>query len=151
MNAQPSHHAHTADLQHFLDFVNSLDRLRLVRGCDDVLEMAIDARGELEGRFMVNSLALLLAAPLPGRVGYGPGECEIETLGGGLGARCQGELLVPVPVDALIWDEDMAAFLDAEDVRDARARTILLTGFADAEARRRLTDRGFAIIEYAPL
>lgn len=133
------------------DLVNALSSLRLIRGCDDVLAMSIDARGEIEGRFMVNSLRLLLAAPLPGQVGYTAGECAIETLGGGLGALCEGELVVPVPVDALIWDADMAIFLNAENVRDARARTILLTGFADQEARVRLTERGFAIIEYAPL
>ena len=63
----------------------------------------------------------------------------------------RGELLVPVPVDALIWDADMALYLDAENVRDARGRTILLTGFADGEARKHLTARGFAIVEYAPL
>ena len=133
------------------ELVNALDVLELRRGCDDVLEMSIDAEGEVEARFMVNSLRLLLSAPLPGRVGYSAGECDIATLGGGLGAMCQGELLVPVPVDALIWDDDMALFLDVEDVRDARERTILLTGFADREARRRLTDRGFAIVERAPL
>jgi len=133
------------------ELVNALERLALTGGCDDVLEMAIDAEGDVEGRFMVNSLHLLLAAPLPGQVGYGPGECRIEALGGGLGARCQGELLVPVPVDALIWDEDMAAFLDARDVRRAEGRTILLTGFADDAARTHLTERGFAIIEHAPL
>jgi hypothetical protein len=133
------------------DLVNALEKLALPRGCDDVLEMAIDASGEVEARFMVNSLRLLLAAPLPGRIGYGPGECEIEALGGGLGARCQGELLVPLPLDALLWDEDIALFLDAEDVRQAGARTLLLTGFADPEARRQLTNRGFAIVERAPL
>lgn len=133
------------------DLVNALVSLAPPIGCDAVLDMAIDAEGEVEGRFVVNSLRLLLSAPLPGRVGYAPGECEIETLGGGLGARCQGELLVPVPVDALIWDEDMAVFLNAENVRGAGARIILLTGFADREARLRLTERGFAIIEGAPL
>jgi hypothetical protein len=133
------------------DLVNALTSLAPPRGCDAVLDMAIDAEGEVEGRFVVNSLRLLLSAPLPGRVGYAPGECEIETLGGGLGALCQGELLVPVPVDALIWDADMAQFLSAENVRSAGARTILLTGFADREARTRLTERGFAIIERAPL
>jgi hypothetical protein len=133
------------------DLVNALNALQLPRGCDEVLAMAIEAKGEVEGRFMVNSLRLLLAAPLPGRVGYGPGECEIESLGGGLGAQCLGELLVPVPVDALIWDADMALYLDAENVRDARGRTILLTGFADGESRKHLTARGFAIVEYAPL
>lgn len=133
------------------DLVNALEKLALRRGCDDVLEMAIDASGEVEARFMVNSLRLLLAAPLPGRIGYGPGECEIEALGGGLGARCQNELLVPLPLDALLWDDDIALFLDVDDVRQAGARTLLLTGFADPEARRQLTDRGFAIIERAPL
>lgn len=133
------------------DLVNALEKLALRRGCDDVLEMAIDASGEVEARFMVNSLRLLLAAPLPGRVGYGPGECEIEALGGGLGARCHNELLVPLPLDALLWDEDIALFLDVDDVRQAGARTVLLTGFADPEARRQLTDRGFAIVERAPL
>ena len=131
--------------------VNDLEALKLSRGCNDVLALAIDAEVEIEARFVVNSLRLLRAAPLPGRVGYGPGECEIEALGGGLGAHCLDELLVPVPVDALIWDADMAAFLDADDVRGAPDRTFLLTGFANAEARRQLTDRGFAIIERAPL
>ena len=133
------------------ELVSALTALKLPKGCDDVLDMAIDAQGEVEARFVTNSLRLLLTAPLPGRVGYGAGECEIEALGGGLGALCRGELLVPVPVDALIWDEDMASFLEAENVRDAGGRTILMTGFADREARVRLTDRGFAIVERAPL
>jgi hypothetical protein len=133
------------------ELVGALAWLAPTRGCDEVLDMAIDAEGEVEGRFMVNSLRLLMAAPLPGRVGFAPGECEIETLGGGLAARCNNELLVPVPVDALIWDQDMAEFLNAEHVRSADARTILLSGFADLEARTRLTERGFAIIERAPL
>lgn len=133
------------------DLVNALTALALPRGCDQVLELGIDARGEVEGRFVVNSLRMLLSAPLPGRVGYGAGECEIDALGGGLGATCLGELLVPVPVDALIWDDDMAAFLDAEHVRGTGARTILLSGFANREARTKLTDRGFAIVERAPL
>lgn len=133
------------------ELVSALTVLKLPRGCDDVLTMAIEAQGEVEARFVTNSLRLLLTAPLPGRVGYSAGECEIEALGGGLGALCLGELLVPVPVDALLWDDDMAAFLEAENVRDAGARTILLTGFADREARTRLTDRGFAIVERAPL
>ncbi len=133
------------------ELVGALTWLAPTRGCDEVLDMAIDAEGEVEGRFMVNSLRLLMAAPLPGRVGFAPGECAFETLGGGLAARCKDELIVPIPVDALIWDQDMADFLNAEHVRSAGSRTILLSGFADREARTRLTERGFAIIERAPL
>lgn len=131
-------------------FVVGLEQLQATGGCDEALELANTAKNQIEARFVVNGIRQLLSAPLPGRSGVPIGACRLRHLGAGFGAECDGEIYVPVPVDLLSWDEDIAVFLDAGTVR-AQPRTILLLGKATREARSELTERGFAIIEQSPL
>lgn len=127
-----------------------MEQLQIQSGCDELLELANTAKNQPEARFVVNGIRQLLSAPLPGKSGVPVGSCHLRHLGAGFGAECQGEIYVPVPVDQLSWDDDIAAFLDVETVR-TQQRTILLLGTATREARERLTARGFAIIENSPL
>ncbi|AVP98024.1 hypothetical protein C7S18_12800 [Ahniella affigens] len=127
-----------------------MEQLQIQSGCDELLELANTAKNQPEARFVVNGIRQLLSAPLPGKSGVPVGSCHLRHLGAGFGAECQGEIYVPVPVDQLSWDDDIAAFLDVETVR-TQQRTILLLGTATPEARERLTSRGFAIIENSPL
>ncbi|MBK8285623.1 MAG: hypothetical protein IPK97_12555 [Ahniella sp.] len=131
-------------------FVVGLEQLQIKGGCDEALELANTARNQIEARFVVNGIRQLLSAPLPGKSGVPIGACTLRHIGAGFGADCEGEIYLPVPVDQLSWDDDIAAFLDAGAVR-AQPRTILLLGKATREARSELTERGFAIIEQSPL
>jgi len=131
-------------------FVVGLEQMQITGGCDEALELANSARNQVEARFVVNGIRQLLAAPLPGTSGVPKDACHLRLLGAGFGADCGDEIYVPVPVDRLSWDDDIATFLDADTVR-SQQRTILLLGTATREARAELTERGFAIIEKSPL
>jgi hypothetical protein len=120
-------------------FVDELDVLKPAGGGDALLELGMTASSELEARFLVNALRMLVAQLGPRAQGG-----TFEPIGAGLAYMTRdGELVLPLPVDRLSWTAEVRQFLDRREFRVAR-KSILIGGTASLLARRNLTDRGWS-------
>ncbi len=118
--------------------LDSLDALRPAEGCDALLELGMTAGSELEARFVVN--ALRLAARELGDRAHGG---KLRTIGAGLAYdSMDGERVLPLPVDYLVWTDEVAAFIARDEFRPAR-KTILIGGEASMRSQRELTSHGW--------
>ncbi len=118
-----------------------LDQLQADSGCEALLELAMSARSDLEARFIVNALHLI-AYQLGPRAKGG----HLLTIGAGLAYDSNdGERVLPLPVDYLVWTSEVAGFLDSEEFREPR-KTILFSGRASARSEQELTARGWNIV-----
>jgi len=136
------HKAFNATLQTAL--AESLRALAPSQGCEALLETALMARTEQEGRFVVNGLRLLqhhLGAEAAGG--------ELLPLGATVVYRAGDELLLPLAVDRLSWTAQMQRFFDEEHLR-AGTRTLLVTGSISLRAQRELTARGWSLVPHLP-
>ena len=120
--------------------LDALDTLRPAHGGDALLELGMTAKTELEARFVVNALRLV-ARELGERAHGG----KLRTIGAGLAYdSLDGERVLPLPVDYLVWTDDVAAFIDREEFRRAR-KIVLVGGEASMRSQRELTTRGWSI------
>jgi hypothetical protein len=55
-----------------------------------------------------------------------------------------GKLVLPLPVDYLTWNPDIAIFFDRQELRSAN-KTLLIGGEASMLAQRKLTERGWSL------
>lgn len=121
-------------------FVDELDVLKPAGGGDALLELGMTANSELEARFLVNALRMLVAELGPRAQGG-----MFEPIGAGLGyMTADGELVLPLPVDRLSWTREVRKFLDRHEFRVDR-KSILIGGTASLLARRNLTERGWSL------
>lgn len=118
--------------------LDTLEKLKPSEGCDALLELGMTASTELEARFMVNALGLITDELGP-RAHRG----KLLTIGAGLGYDSNdGERVLPLPVDYLVWTSEVAAFLDRDEFRPSR-KTLLIGGEASMRSQRELTSRGW--------
>ena len=120
--------------------VDALDALQPHAGGDALLELAMSAHSELEARYLVNSLELIVD-----RLGARAHGGSLLIVGAGLAYDSNdGERLLPLPVDYLAWTDDVAEFIGRDEFRDPR-KTVAITGTATPRSLRELTDRGWSI------
>jgi len=121
----------------------SLDKLQPQQGCNDLLELASSTRGEVEARYLVDALKLLEREPdAPGGT--------LFIAGAAIAWRTPaGNLLLPLPVDYLSWNADIAGFFDQAALRGS-AKLLLVGGDASLLAQRQLSARGWSMKLRAP-
>ena len=127
---------------------DSLLRLKLESGCNELLELAAATRGEVEARFLVDALALIERHATAARGGKlliaGAALAFLES-GGERNAR----LLLPLPVDYLSWTADIDDFFNRpEFVRSEK--TVLIGGDVSPLALQKLGERGWMVTVHAP-
>ena len=123
--------------------VEALEKLRPESGCNELVELATTTRGEVEARYLTNSLKLIET-----RAARGVGTLIVA--GSGLAWRgADGRLLLPLPVDYLTWNHDLGAFFDQRELA-GRDRTVLIGGDASMAAQREMTARGWSLALRAP-
>jgi len=125
--------------------LDALDALQPASGTDALLELAMTAQTELEARFILNALNLI-AHELGERAHRG----KLLSIGAGLAYDAvDGERMLPLPVDYLVWTGEIAGFVDRKDFRVSR-KTVLIGGVASMRSQRELTARGWSIVLRAP-
>ncbi len=120
--------------------IDKLAQLNPVRGCNELIELGASTRGEVEARYLVNALSLILDhAPESGGG-------TLMTVGAALAYRTRsGKLILPLPVDYLSWNRHLARFLDLPDWRNGD-KTVLIGGEASLLSQRNLTQRGWNLV-----
>jgi hypothetical protein len=123
--------------------VLTLEKLAPKSGCNGLLELAAKTRGEVEARYLVNALKLV-AQQADAEGG------ELLTAGAAVAWRTPaGKLILPLPVDYLTWNPDLAAFFNRPSLRAAN-KLVLIGGEASMLAQRALTERGWSLQLRAP-
>ena len=122
---------------------DALEILKPRSGCNELVELGAATRGEIEARFLVNALGLVQRQP--GAVGG-----SLFVAGAAIVWRTPtGQLLLPLPVDYLTWNPQLAAFFDRPQLRSAN-KTVLIGGNASMLVQRQLTQRGWSLVLRAP-
>jgi hypothetical protein len=125
-------------------FVENLAQIPAGKGRAAVVALASTVASENEARFMLNAVSMarevgagrdpVVSLDLAGRV------LVVHTLG----ARIE----VPVPVDYVVWTEQVRTFAERKNLKGAR-RDILVTGLASERAREGLQAAGWAVQEHS--
>ena len=125
-------------------FVENLSQIPAGKGRAAVVALASTVASENEARFMLNAVSMarevgagrdpVVSLDLAGRV------LVVHTLG----ARIE----VPVPVDYVVWTEQVRTFAERKNLKGAR-RDILVTGLASERAREGLQAAGWAVQEHS--
>ena len=125
-------------------FVDHLAQLSSAKDRTAVVALASTVASEGEARFMGNAIAMarkvsterdpVVAVDLAGRI------MVIRTRG--------GRVMVPAPVDYVVWTEPVKAFAERKELKGAK-RDILVTGIASARARDGLQAAGWAVQEHS--
>lgn len=114
---------------------DELDALKPARGCNDLIEIGVGTRSELEARYLVNALRLMRRESAQGG--------QLFVVGAALAWRGDdGRLLLPLPLDWLSWTTDMGEFFAAPQFR-VEDKTVLVGGEASVAAQRALATRGW--------
>ena len=126
-------------------FVDAYVALAPAEGCADLLLLASYARNEIEARYLVNLLSLLVAE----RRGEAGGRIVLIGTGVALdiGTTRRHELLLPLPVDRLGWNEASARFFAASEFA-ITDKTVLVAGGTTLPAARALARNGWSVIEH---
>jgi hypothetical protein len=120
-----------------------LEKLAPKSGCNGLLELAAKTRGEVEARYLVNALKLVAQQP-------DAGGGELLMSGAAIAWRMpSGKLILPLPVDYLTWNADLATFFDQPSLH-ATGKLALIGGEASMLAQRALTERGWGLQLRAP-
>ena len=121
----------------------ALEALEPKSGCNDLIELAATTRGEVEARYLVDALKLIEREP-DARGG------ELFVAGAALAWRTPtGKLLLPLPVDYLTWNSELATFFDQAALAGAD-KLALIGGEASPLVQRALTARGWSLRARAP-
>jgi len=121
--------------------VDALLALAPQQGCDLLLDPAAQVKREVDVRYVVDALQLLVAARPRFPVRF-------ESIGDALVLRDGEERLwLSLPVDLLQWTPAVARFFDAPGFGAVANRQVLLGRRASGEARAALLARGWSIVE----
>jgi hypothetical protein len=122
--------------------IDEWEKLKPAAGCNELIELAATTQGEVEARYLIDALKLIRRHADTGGT--------LLVTGAGVAWRThEGKLLLPLPVDYLTWNRELAAFVD-QPALAARDRTALIGGAASPLAQRELTARGFSLVLRAP-
>ena len=125
--------------------VDALEQLRPAEGCIEVLRLAAALESEVETRYIVNALRLMLHFHA-----NSGGNRKIRLVGTGLLLETsESEWVLPLPVDYLLWTAGTRGYFDQEAFRKVR-KTLLVSGKASPTAMRELTQRGWSIVLDVP-
>lgn len=123
---------------------DSLEKLKPQDGCNELVELGATTRGEVEARYLVDALKLILRNAPDASGG------TLFTAGAAIAYRTpQGKILLPLPVDYLTWSHDIGDFFDRPEFASAD-KTALIGGDASMTAQRKLTARGWSLVMRAP-
>ena len=123
--------------------VDALLALVPQQGCDRLLDAAAQVQREVEVRYVVDTLQLLVAARPRFPVRF-------EGIGDALVLRDGNERLwLSLPVDLLQWTPAVARFFDAPGFAEVADRQVLLGRRASPKARAALLARGWSVVEDA--
>jgi hypothetical protein len=137
------HRAFLASVQ--TRFVDALDGLQPAAGCEDILDLALGADHDVEGRFLAN--ALVLARDFLGESARGS---ELRTINAGLVLKTRdGRRVLPLPIDYLSWTALAKDFFNQRELADGD-RIVLIAGGISDQALRELTALGWEIVVRAP-
>lgn len=129
--------AYTPTLQ--LAFVDAIEQLKPRGGVDQLVELAIGARSELEARFVVNALRMLIADPHRRNGG------RFVPVGAGLTwQHDDGAIVLPLPVDQLSWTRELAEFFDRSEFR-VDNKSLLIAAGASPASLREVAARGWSV------
>ena len=123
--------------------VDALLALAPQQGCELPLDLAARVDREVDARYLIDVLHLLLAQqpsfPL-----------HFEAVGQALVLRDGEERLwLALPVDRLVWTPETAAYFDAPGFTASAGKHLVIGRSASPEARSALLERGWSIIEDA--
>ncbi len=123
--------------------IGHLEQLAPKSGCNALLELAATARGEVEALYLVDALALIEHQP-------DVRDGALFTVGAAIVWRTpSNKMILPLPVDYLAWNRQLAVFFDQPQLRSAN-KTALIGGEASMLAQRALTRRGWGLQLRAP-
>lgn len=115
-------------------------------GCHALLETALMAGNEVEARFVLNALRLVLH--YGGEGGRGGSLLAHGTTLAYL--TPSGEFLLPVPVDRLSWTPQMRDWFDGRLLNGHHDRTLLVSGAISPLAQQALTRQGWSLVAHLP-
>jgi hypothetical protein len=121
----------------------SVENLQPRDGCNELVDLAATTHGDVEARYLVDALKMLEREP-DARGG------TLLAAGAAIAWRTpSGRLLLPLPVDYLSWNAQLAQFFDqpAFAIADKLA---LIAGDASAATQRQLTQRGWGLKPRTP-
>lgn len=122
-----------------LALIDAVEALQPKAGVDRLLELAIGARSELEARFLINGLRMLVADPERKNGGV------FMPVGAGFVWQLpDGAIVLPLPVDQLSWTREIAEFFDRPEFRNSH-KSVLIAAAASLGSRRELSRRGWNI------
>lgn len=124
--------------------VDSVEKLDVHEGCNELIELAATTRSEVEARYLVDALKLI------GTQQSDPKGGVLIVAGAALAWRSpQGRLILPLPVDYLTWSHDIGEFFD-QSAFAVKDKTVLIGGEASMTAQSKLTERGWNLVLRAP-
>jgi hypothetical protein len=122
----------------------SIEKLDVHDGCNELIELAATTRGEVEARYLTDALKLIRRQVPASSSG------KLLVLGAALAWRtADGKLLLPLPVDYLTWSHDIDDFFD-QAAFAAKDKTVLVGGEASMPVQRRIAERGWNMVLRAP-
>jgi hypothetical protein len=126
------------------ELVESVEKLDVHDGCNELIELAATTHGEVEARYLVDALKLIRTQAAE------PAGGALIITGAALAWRTpHGRVVLPLPVDYLTWSHDIDAFFDQRAFAVAD-KLVLVGGEASMTAQRQLTDRGWNLRLRAP-
>jgi len=124
--------------------VQALEKIAPREGCNELLELAATTRGEVEARYLLDALKLIVQHASDTSGG------TLAVAGAAIAYRTpQGKLLLPLPLDYLTWNVEMDGWFARADLSDPD-KTVLISGEASMAAQRNLTARGWSLLLRAP-
>jgi hypothetical protein len=124
-----------------VQLLDRLDELAPASGAEALLEAAAMADSEVEARFVLNALDMLLHDP-----DHPPRGGELLAAGALFGYRAtDGELVLPLPVDRLSWTAEVEAWFDHVRISDHPRRSVRVSGAISERAEQQLTRRGWSL------
>jgi len=125
-------------------FVDNLAQLSTAKGRAAVVALAGSVSSETEARYLLN--AIDMARKSAG----GDPVVALDLVGRILVARTRsGRLLVPAPVDYVVWTEAVRRFAERKDLH-GKGREIFVTGSASERAREGLAATAWTVHEHSP-
>ncbi len=124
-------------------FVDALAELAEAKGRPAVVALAGSVGSEVEARYLLNAVTMARKAAAEDRV------VALDLAGRIVVAHMKsGRLVVPAPVDYVVWTEAVKRFAERKDLR-GKAREILVTGSASELTHAGLAATGWKLHEHS--